>query len=122
MDDHFHVALLVFIRVTRSSLSVDPAKPFGFDCWRLVSGFPLLLTSNSVSPRLFHLQPPVKKPVSVLDCEAILHPKKTKSSRKYFNLTHYLTTVCGNTVDKCRLMPVNKNVENTATDLNVQVT
>jgi hypothetical protein len=40
------------------------------------SGFPLLLSANGVSPPPFHLPVPVKMPVSNLDCEAILHPKK----------------------------------------------
>ena len=38
------------------------------------SGFPLLLSANDVSPHSFHLQVPVKMPVSNLDCRAILHP------------------------------------------------
>ena len=53
------------------------------------SGFPLLLSSNGVSPPPFHLPVSVKLPVSNLDCEAILHPLNSKSSRKYFNYSPY---------------------------------
>ena len=53
------------------------------------SGFPLLLPSNGVSPPPFHLPVPVKMPVSDLDYDAIIYPKKRMSSRKYFNYCPY---------------------------------
>ena len=40
---------------------------------------------------------PVKMPVSNLDCDAILHPKKRMSSRKYFNYGPYFTGILWNT-------------------------
>lgn len=71
--DHFPRALSVFIRITRSafrliSASLSASVPGVQD-----SGFPLLLSSNGVSPPPFHLPVPVKMPVSNLDCDAILH-------------------------------------------------
>jgi hypothetical protein len=42
-------------------------KPFGFDPGVPGSGFPLLLPSNDTSPHPFHLQVPVKMPVSNFD-------------------------------------------------------
>ncbi len=57
----------------------------------LDSGFPLLLSSNGVSPPPFHLPVPVKIPVSNSDCEISLHPEKLMSSRKYFNYDPYFT-------------------------------
>ncbi|MBK7934847.1 MAG: hypothetical protein IPK01_15530 [Acidobacteria bacterium] len=63
------------------------------------SGFPLLLSSNGVSPPPFHLPVPVKLPVSNLDCETSLHPFFLMSSRKYFNycplFTGILWKICG---------------------------
>ncbi len=76
------------------------------------SGFPLLLSSNGVSPPPFHLPMPVKIPVSNFDCEAILHSQKSMSSRKYFNYRPYFTGVlwknCGKPVEEI----VEGNVEN----------
>ena len=51
-----------------NDLSIIPAKPFGFGSRRPSSGFPLLLLANGASPHPFHLQVPVKMPVSNLDC------------------------------------------------------
>ena len=65
--DHFRGALLVFIRVTEKIFRSVP-QAFRLRPWRLSSGFPLLLLSNDASPHSFHLQVPVKMPVSNLDC------------------------------------------------------
>ena len=84
-DDHFPRALSVFIRTTRFPLRFRLASLSASTPSVLDSGIPLLLSSNGVSPPPFHLLVPVKLPVSNLDCETILHPKKSMSSRKYFN-------------------------------------
>jgi len=68
------------------------------------SGIPLLPSSNGVSPPPFHLLVPVKMPVSNLDCEVILHPKKSMSSRKCFNYCPYFTAFCGYPVENSRLV------------------
>lgn len=71
-------------RPTFASLSASAPSVLG-------SGFPLLLPASSVSPHPLHLSVPVKIPVSNLDCDAILHPKNRKSSRKHFNFRPYST-------------------------------
>jgi len=85
------------------------------------SGFPLLLSANGVSPPPFHLPMPVKMPVSNLDCEAILHPLFSMSSRKYINYCPYFTGLlwifCGKPCGK----NVDENVENLASHLVLQV-
>ncbi len=67
------------------------------------SGFPLLLSSNGVSPRPFHLPVPVRLPVSNPDCENRIHPFFSMSRRKYFNYCPidkvFLWKSCGKSVD-----------------------
>ena len=65
--DHFRRALLVFIRVTGKIFRSLP-QAFRLRPWRLSSGIPLLPLSNDASPHQFHLQVPVKTPVSNFDC------------------------------------------------------
>ena len=66
--DQVRRALLVFIRVTEKVFRLFPQafrlRLLAFSS----SGFPLLLLSNDASPHSFHLQVPVKMPVSNLDC------------------------------------------------------
>jgi len=76
-----------------SSLSASAPSVLG-------SGFPLLLPASGVSRLPLHLSVPVKTPVSDLDCEAILHPQKPMSSRKYFNYTLILRASCEKSVEK----------------------
>ncbi len=78
--DHFRGALLVFIRVTEKSFD-SSSKPFGFGPGVTSSGFPLLLLSNDASPHSFHLQMPVKVPVSSFDC--VMDSTRGNSSVKY---------------------------------------
>jgi hypothetical protein len=101
--------MIISIRL-RPFLSGQITSPFGFASPSLSastpgvqdSGFPLLLSANGVSPPPFHLPVPVKMPVSNLDCEAILHPKKWKSSRKYFNYCPYFIEVLWKSCGKVR--------------------
>jgi hypothetical protein len=71
---------------------------------------------SAASPQPPHLSVPVEKPVSDLDCVAILRAKFSMSSRIYFNFRPYFIGVpciyCG----KDRYPPVDKDVENPATD------
>ena len=83
----------------------------------LDSGIPLLLSSNGASPPPSHLSMPVKMPVSNLDCEAILHPLFSMSSRKYFNYYPYFTGLRWISCGKPASHPVDKNVGNTASGL-----
>ena len=85
-DDHFLSASSVFIRMTRTSVSADPQLSLSASAPGVQdSGFPLLLSANGVSPPPFHLPVSVKIPVSDLDCDVIIYPKFSKSSRIYFN-------------------------------------
>ena len=99
-DDHFPRASPVFIRATQTCLTACRSQAFRLR-FRASndSGFPLLLSSNGVSPPPFHLPVPVKLPVSNLDCETSLHPFFLMSSRKYFNycplFTGILWKICG---------------------------
>ena len=81
------------------------------------SGFPLLLSANGVSPPPFHLPMPVKIPVSNSDCEAILHPLFSMSSRKYFNYCPYFTGLLWKSCGKAVQDSVDEIVENGASFL-----
>jgi hypothetical protein len=81
------------------------------------SGFPLLLSSDGVSPPPSHLPVPVKLPVSNLDYDHILHPKNAVSSRKYFNYCPYFTGALWISCGYLNAGPVDKNVENQASCL-----
>jgi hypothetical protein len=65
--DQVRWALPVFIRITGKTFRSFP-QAFRLRPWRQSSGFPLLLLSNDASPHPFHLQVPVKTPVSNFDC------------------------------------------------------
>ena len=83
----------------------------------LDSGIPLLLSSNGVSPPPLRFPMPVKMPVSNLDCETSLHPKKQKSSRKYFNYCPYSMGILWIFCGKFTAKAVDKNVGNPASGL-----
>ena len=91
---------LVFIRAASAERPEGRclAKPFGFDlrCYSTVD--PLDVLSNLTSP-LSSLSSGRSKARKHFDYERILHPKKTKSSRKYFKYgvfrSHRTTTICG---------------------------
>jgi hypothetical protein len=75
----------VFIRMTfdrfanRPTPSLSASAPDVLD-----SGIPLLLPPDDASPRSSLFPVPVEVPLGNLDCEAILHPYFSMSSRKYF--------------------------------------
>ena len=98
------------LRPTLASLSASTPSV-------LDSGIPLLLSSNGVSPPPPHLSVPVKMPVSNLDCEAILHPLFSMSSRKYFNYRPYSTGTLWISCGKLQPHPVDKIVGNPASYL-----
>jgi hypothetical protein len=66
---------------------------------------------------MFHLPVPVKMPISNLDCEAILHPKKSMSSIKYFKFRPYFIGVLWKSCGKSCGKIVDKHVENPASFL-----
>lgn len=111
--DHFRRASLVFIRATRdlplgrSQASLSASAPSVLD-----SGFPLLLPASGVSPPPLHLSVPVQVPLSNLDCDAILHREKSKSSRKHFNSHPVNTGILWICCDFSCGENVYKNVEN----------
>jgi len=116
LADHFQRVLPVFIRATQVTPSVATLASLSASASGVLdSGFPLLLSVNCVSPPPFHLLMPVKMPVSNLDCDAILHPLFSMSSRKHFNYRPYfmgtLWIYCGKLCGK----NVDKNVENSLT-------
>ena len=91
--DHLPRALPVFIRITPASPPADLRKPFGFDSGR----FGQRLSAPSVLKRCVTTSAPLpdagQNPRSDPDCETSLHPKKRKSSRKYFNYCPYFVGI-----------------------------
>ena len=72
----------------------------------------LCYLSNDASPHPFHLSVPVKLPVSNLDCEAILHPYFSMSSRKYFKYLSDFRALTAIVCGKLFLPLVDNSVEN----------
>ena len=62
------MGVIRFYPDNRKNLSTLPASLSASTLAFMSSGFPLLLPSNDASPHPFHLQVPVKTPVSNFDC------------------------------------------------------
>lgn len=116
LADHFQRALLVFIRVTFEDVlrHFQQAFRLRFRTFETVA-FRSCCLRSSASPRMIHLPVPVKMPVSNLDCDAILHPKKTMSSIKYFKFGPYFIDVLWKSCGKGCGKIVDTFVENPAT-------
>jgi len=117
--DHFLMALSVFIPITPavdpegSALASLSASVPGVQA----SGFPLLLAANYASPHKFHFPGPVKTPISNLDCVAIIHQQNSMSSRNYFNYCVISQGVTRLPVEIINRGAVDKNVENTVSEM-----
>ena len=103
---------LVFIRAASAERPEGRclAKPFGFDLRRYSTVDPLDVLSNLTSP-LSSLSSGRSKARKHFDYGCILHPKKAKSSRKYFKFGAFLASRKRARCGKFRGAAVDKTVE-----------